>query len=187
LFELLRDFGFNNEITKDISEHLNAQSGKKYLSDTYRLIKDREHLILTGKNQRDQEDLEIPHDLHAIQWKHNRLYIRKITLTSDLKEKILAGNSKDKNITYLDEGIIEFPLILRKWNKGDYFHPLGMKGKKKLSDYFINKKISIAEKEKTWVLTSGDNIVWIIGEQIDDRYKIRADSGNCLQLIFEKA
>ena len=62
-----------------------------------------------------------------------------------------------------------------------------MKGKKKLSDYFIDKKISVSEKEKTWVLTSDDNIVWILGEQIDDRYKIRADSGNCLQLIFEKA
>jgi len=187
LFELLRNFGFNSEITKDISEHLNTQSGKKYLSDTFRLIKDREQLILTEKSQRDEEDIEIPHDLHAIQWKHNRLYIRKITLTSDLKEKILSGNSADKNIAYLDEEIIEFPLIIRKWSKGDYFFPLGMKGKKKLSDYFIDKKFPITEKEKTWVLVSGESIAWIIGEQIDDRFKIRENSGNCLQLIFEKA
>jgi tRNA(Ile)-lysidine synthase len=187
LFELLKDFGFNTEIAKDVSENLYVQSGKRYLSETHRLIKDRDHLILSAKNQKDLDELEITPDLHSLSWKQNKLYIRKITLTSDLKEKILSGDMKDKNITYLDEGIIKYPLLVRKWNKGDYFYPLGMKGKKKLSDYFIDKKISIAEKEKTWVMTSGDNVVWIIGERIDDRYKIREDSGNCLQLIFEKS
>ncbi|MEP7167789.1 MAG: tRNA lysidine(34) synthetase TilS [Bacteroidota bacterium] len=187
LFELLKDYGFNSETVKDIKENLASQSGKRFLSETHRLIKDREQLILTGKNPKDEEEIEITADLHVVQWKHHQLYIRKITLTSDLKEKILSGDSKDKNIAYLDESKIIFPLSVRKWNQGDYFFPLGMKGKKRLSDYFIDKKIPVSEKEKTWLLTSSNNIAWIIGGQIDDRYKITEESGNCLQLIFEKA
>lgn len=186
LFELLKDFGFNSEVTKDIYDSLQAQPGKRFLSDSHRLIKDREHLILTEKNQTDEEEFEITADLHSVSWKQNKLYIRKITLTSDLKEKILSGDTKDKNITYLDEGIIQFPLMIRKWAKGDYFYPLGMKGKKRLSDYFIDKKMAVSEKEKIWLLTSANDIVWVIGEQIDNRYKIRDDSADCLQLIFEK-
>ena len=187
LFELLKDFGFNSDVVKDILENLNEQSGKRFLSDTHRIIKDREHLILTLKNHTDEDGFEITPDLHSVSWKHIRLCIRKITLTSDLKEKILSGDVNDKNIVYLDEGIVKYPLLIRKWTKGDFFYPLGMKGKKLLSDYFIDKKFPVSEKEKTWLLTSADDIVWIIGEQIDERYKITEKSGNCLQLIFEKS
>jgi tRNA(Ile)-lysidine synthase len=186
LFELIKGFGFNGDTARDLAENLNSQSGKNFLSETHRIIKDRNHLIITHKNLAQEEILEISADLHSVQWKHNRLFIRKITLTSDLKEKILSGNSNDNNIAWIDEGLITFPLQVRKWNKGDYFYPLGMKGKKKLSDYFIDKKIPVSEKEKKWLLLSGDKILWIIGEQIDNRFKINQESANCIQLIFEK-
>ena len=78
----------------------------------------------------------------------------------------------DSTIAMLDYDKLEFPLILRKWKKGDFFFPLGMKGKKKLSDFFIDKKTPIPEKEQMWVLCSTAEIIWIIGMRISERFKI---------------
>ena len=72
----------------------------------------------------------------------------------------------------LDYDKLEFPLILRKWEKGDFFFPLGMKGTKKLSDFFIDNKISIPEKEQIWVLCSTTKIIWVVGMRISERFKI---------------
>ena len=79
---------------------------------------------------------------------------------------------RSPSIAYLELAKLEFPLKIRKWQKGDTFYPLGMKGKKKLSDFFIDKKISINQKENTWLLTSNGKIAWVIGHRIDDRFKI---------------
>jgi tRNA(Ile)-lysidine synthase len=73
-------------------------------------------------------------------------------------------------------------LIIRKWEKGDYFQPLGMKNMKKVSDFFIDNKLSISQKELTWILTSGKNIVWIIGLRIDERYKITSETKRALRV-----
>jgi len=78
----------------------------------------------------------------------------------------------DKNLAYLDFDKLKFPLIIRKWQQGDFFFPFGMQGKKKLSDFFTDQKFSIIEKENTWLLCSGDDIVWIIGWRIDEHYKL---------------
>ncbi|MFC2097994.1 tRNA lysidine(34) synthetase TilS, partial [Bacteroidota bacterium] len=78
--------------------------------------------------------------------------------------------------------LLEFPLILRKWKHGDYFMPLGMKSMKKLSDYFIDIKLSIPEKENIWILCSGDNIIWVIGMRLDERYKISDYTGIVLEI-----
>ncbi len=72
----------------------------------------------------------------------------------------------------LDFDKLNFPIIIRKWKEGDYFYPLGMKTKKKLSDFFIDNKISIFDKNECWILCSGDEIVWVVGHRIDDRFRI---------------
>ncbi len=86
------------------------------------------------------------------------------------------------DIACLDFDLLEFPLIIRKWEKGDYFRPLGMTNMKKLSDFFVDNKMSIPEKENTWLLTSGQDIVWVIGKRIDDRFKITPETSRILQI-----
>lgn len=186
LFELLSDFGFNSETAAEISESLDSQPGKIFFSSTHQLVKDRQQLLLSEKSLKDDNVYRIQPDAHVFEWKHSKLSIRKITLTSDLREKILSGEIKDKDIAYLDADLIKFPLTVRKWQKGDYFCPLGMKNKKLLSDYFIDNKFSVNKKENTWLLFSENCVCWVIGERTDDRYKIRNQSNACMQLMLEK-
>ena len=93
-----------------------------------------------------------------------------------LKLKLEVSNNpsikKDKNFAVFDYQKLQFPLILRRWKKGDFFTPIGMKGKKKLSDFFIDNKISIPEKENIWVLCSSTEIIWVVGHRIADKFKV---------------
>jgi tRNA(Ile)-lysidine synthase len=90
--------------------------------------------------------------------------------------------SREPNIACLDFDKLEFPLLIRKWQEGDYFQPLGMTGFKKLSDFFIDEKIPVHHKENTWLLCSGEKIVWVIGMRIDNRFKIDEKTGHVLKI-----
>jgi len=87
-----------------------------------------------------------------------------------------------RNRVLLDRDKLQFPLILRKWQSGDYFMPFGMKGLKKLSDFFIDEKFSLPEKEKCWLLANGEEIVWIVGYRPDERYKVTPETEHLLVL-----
>jgi len=89
---------------------------------------------------------------------------------------------KQKNVACIDLEQIEFPLLIRKWKQGDYFQPLGMSGLKKLSDFFIDQKIPIHEKENSWILCSGKKIVWIMGYRLDDRFKVSPGTKEILKI-----
>jgi tRNA(Ile)-lysidine synthase len=91
----------------------------------------------------------------------------------------------DPNKVYLNEAKIKYPLVLRHWEKGDYFRPFGMAGKKKkLSDFFTDIKLNRFEKGKVWILESDHKICWIVGFRTDERFKIEADSDSCLAIEF---
>jgi tRNA(Ile)-lysidine synthase len=94
---------------------------------------------------------------------------------------------KDRNVACLDLDKLEFPLLIRRWEQGDYFQPLGMVGFKKVSDFFIDEKIPLHEKENTWLLCSGKKIVWIMGRRIDNRFKITPETKNILKIEIRKA
>ena len=91
----------------------------------------------------------------------------------------------DPNTAVLDLDLIQFPLIIRHWMHGDYFFPLGMEQIKKLSDFFVDEKVPVPEKERTWIMASGKKIVWIMGHRIDHRFRITPSTSRILSLSFQ--
>lgn len=175
LYEILHPFGFSNSQVLDIIESLDKISGKQFFSLTHRLIKDRTDLIIEEISSISDKSYYIDFNTESINIPLS-LNISKIEIGKDF-EMI-----KSKNIGLFDLGKIEFPLILRKWQKGDYFMPLGMKNLKKLSDFFIDCKFSLSDKENTWILESNNKIVWVVGHRIDERFKISDSTKNLLKL-----
>lgn len=162
IHEWLSSKGFNATQIKDIYHCLKQeQSGKRFLSLEWELLRDREYLVLQPKDSID----ETP-----------ELSIELIEITSDFHLP------KDKHIACLDADKVVHPLIIRKWQKGDKFIPFGMKGKKMISDYLTDRKFSLFEKERQYVVCSEDKIVWLINERIDDRFKITNESKKALLL-----
>ncbi len=161
LHEFLKDYGFTE--WNDVVKILGAQSGKQVLSSTHRLLKDRDYLILTEISlDEDHHGILISEKDKNIQIPIGILHFDKVSVIGDLQS----------NIIYLDINKLKFPLLLRKWHEGDFFYPLGMQGKKKLSKYFKDEKLSLVDKENTWLLISGDAIVWVIGKRADNRFKV---------------
>ena len=152
LHEWLVKYQFNSSQIKDIYQCLKQeQSGKQFMSNGWILLRDREHLILRQKVETE-----------------NAPKINIETFETD-NDFVLI---KDKHIACLDAEKVVLPLEVRKWKKGDKFIPYGMKGQKKVSDYLTDKKFSLFQKEKQYVVCSEGKIVWLIGERIDDRFKI---------------
>ncbi|HRG38138.1 MAG TPA: tRNA lysidine(34) synthetase TilS, partial [Bacteroidia bacterium] len=172
LFELLKPYGFNSSTTTDILSILDGESGKAFFGTTHRLVKDRTFLLLqplTKKTEtpeiylisKDQVDLKTPSlNLEF----HTERYSSEKTI------------SKTDDLVMIDLDKLKFPLTIRKWETSDVFQPFGMKGKKKLSDFFIDKKLSLIQKENSWLLCSDEKIVWVIGMRLDDRFKINPDT-----------
>ena len=162
LYYFISDFGFHD--WKAIENMLNSESGKIIYSHTHALLKDREVLVLREKKTVEQ----------------SRYLIEKTKpgISSPLQMQFSCVPAKDFKINTsslvaaLDYDKLTFPLELRKWKEGDAFQPLGLKGKKKLSDFFIDQKKNLFEKENTWLLCSNDQIVWVVGSRIDERFKL---------------
>ncbi len=174
LFETLAPLGFSSSTIQSLIKSLDGQPGKQFFSHSHRIIKDRKHLFVSSIKDDNNVEYSIEENQTTIE-SPIKLEIKK------LKDSVFSIN-KDLNYAYLDTQLIKFPLTLRKWKNGDSFSPLGMKGKKKLSDYFIDQKFSLKQKEETWVLLSGNKIIWIIGERIDNQYRIQANSREILRI-----
>jgi tRNA(Ile)-lysidine synthase len=172
LYEWMSIYGFNHSSAEALYNNLAAESGKQYYSKTHRLVKDRNNLIITALPEDREETFYIePGDLEIFDPVH--LSLENKTGTNF---KII----QDVNVACLDNSKLEFPLVIRKWKPGEYFQPLGMNGYKKISDFFTDEKLSIPEKEETWILFSSNKIVWIIGRRIDNRFKVTPDTREVL-------
>lgn len=179
-YELLKPYGFTRQVADDVFRSLTGESGKMFYSPDYRLLKDREYLLLSPvKKEEEQEYTFTADDIVEEIWRGPvELSFFKSVITTDFCFR------KDKHIAYFDYDKLSFPLTLRKWKEGDWFIPFGMKGRKKLSDYFSDHKFSRMDKEQTWLLCSGENILWIVGERSDNRFCIDKTTKSVLVVNF---
>lgn len=154
LFEILYPLGFNSTQIGNIFNSLNGQSGKQFTCKDWRIIKDRQLLILE-KNENTNESTP---PFHLI--KEEREYTSEFIIP------------RDKAIACFDADKLDAPLAIRKWQAGDTFVPFGMTGNKRVSDYLTDKKFSLIQKEHQWILSCGERIAWLIGERADNRFRI---------------
>ncbi len=165
LYEILKPFGFNYSQTFNLVSALRSQPGKVFESQEYLLTLDREYLFIDPKSENKNGQ-------KSIEERTREVTAGRIKLTFEKLNRKDVKLNADSNTAFLDYDKLEFPLVLRPWKKGDFFIPLGMKGKKKVSDFMIDEKIPLNLKNQVMVLQSGKNLVWIAGYRIDDRYKI---------------
>jgi tRNA(Ile)-lysidine synthase len=175
LFEILQPYGFHSDTIQQIAEQINQESGKTFYSETHRLLKDRKYLIISAKEDSDSTVYLISQDETKIHSPISMMISRK---TVDNHFEI----SKMKNCIHVDASKLTFPLQIRRWCEGDSFFPFGMNQRKKISDFFIDNKLSRLEKEKTWLLLSGDEVVWIIGQRTDNRFKVTKFTNEVIEL-----
>ena len=164
LHSLLRDYGFNESTVEDLISSLNKHAGRIFESDSHTLILDRGYLILAGKRH-EANAATIDAGQHEVNFGNYRLSVLHDDSPLIVKDNPLAVS--------VDTEMLIYPLTLRSWQQSDYFYPLGMKTRKKLSDFFIGLKIPLHEKKQIPILVNGNgDIVWIGGYRPDNRYKV---------------
>jgi len=173
IYGLFKPFGFYNP--NEIIQLTTAMSGKEIRSKTHRLLKDRTTLFLQQLNVSTSDSFHITQEQQQI------LYPFRMTMTPE--KAIKESNAKT---IYLDKETLKYPLTLRKWEKGDYFYPYGMQGKKKLSKFFKDEKFDQISKEAQWILVSNSKIVWIVGKRADERFKVTTQTKEILKFTLEK-
>lgn len=165
---LLLSFNFTYQTSSDILKNLDIQTGKEFESATHRLIKERNFFEVVDKMER------LPFDDSLFILEEDRIVkVGELMFDIQIHKPESFTYKYELGEVYLDYNKLSFPLLVRKWQKGDWFVPYGMKGKKKLSDFFVDEKFTIQEKENTFVIVSGEDIVCILGHRTDDRYRIK--------------
>jgi tRNA(Ile)-lysidine synthase len=180
VYEIIKDLGFNANQVPEVVRLLESETGKYVLSSSHRIIKNRKWLIISPIVTTEALNILIEEKDKQVIFNAGELLLKTFKP---------GGNFQipsDKNIAAVDHALIVFPLLLRKWKQGDYFYPLGMKKKKKLSRFFSDQKLSKTEKENVWVVEMNKKIVWIVGHRIDDRFKITPSTKEVLELKLQQ-
>lgn len=175
VYEIIKDFDFTAHQVKEIISLLDSESGKYISSSTHRIIKNRNWLIISPLQSAGASHILVEESDTTVEYRGGKIELKKI----EHKKTVIPT---DPRIAWLDYDEIRFPLLLRKWKPGDYFYPLGMPGKKKLSRFFIDQKLSLTQKEDVWVIEMNKKIVWVVGLRIDERFKIKESTKNILSL-----
>lgn len=172
IFELFKPYGISGSLVDDLMKIIKGRTGGQVFSDTHRFLKNRDELIISGADtMNDERSFSTPEDLGRSELVDS---VKCIALKADFTI------DPDSRTAYLDHSRISFPITIRRWRTGDYFYPFGMTGKKKVSDYFIDRKFSRIAKDKAMILESDGRIVWIIGERIDNRFRITKSTRKAL-------
>ncbi|MBS0011164.1 MAG: tRNA lysidine(34) synthetase TilS [Bacteroidales bacterium] len=175
LYELFKQWNFNKYQAREINQLIHADPGKQLFSTSHCLSKDRGKIIITPLADRQEKEIIINSPGEFI----------KVDLIDSYRiipvKNVIFSNNND--YAYLDADLIEYPLTIRRWVEGDYFYPLGMQGRKKISDMLIDMKIPLPYKDDVYVLEMKGKIIWLIGIRIDDRFKVTESTSEVLQII----
>jgi tRNA(Ile)-lysidine synthase len=174
LFEILRPFGFHGRQIRKILLATGSNPGKVFKSKTHTLLIDRDYMVVASEYEVNAEryyfDPEFPDQDLPLKF-HCRLL-----------NDVTHYPPRDQHIACLDYEKLDLPLVLRRWEKGDYFYPLGLNHSKKVSDFFIDQKVNRIDKNRSWILASGEQIVWILGYRLDDRFKVTQQTRYILEI-----
>ncbi len=184
-WELIKPFGFTAAQTPEIIKLLDAANGAFVASATHRIIKNRNWVIISPNSGSDLQHIPIEGEEGSIAFENGRitLSIRQLSASNTADPPLWNRDAGQENVSF-DRDELPFPLLLRKWKQGDYFYPLGMRKKKKISRFLIDLKLSRTEKEKIWVLTSDKKIIWVVGLRMDDRFKLTPRTQTILDIHY---
>lgn len=178
LYYLLKRFGFNRDTTNNMTDAIiREQIGRAFVSETHEAIIDRKNLLIRPIIKMDVKEYFIQREQDQIT---DPLILNFECIPNNKAFKIKS----DARVAQLDEGKLTYPLKIRRWQHGDRFAPFGMRGSKLLSDYFIDNKINLFEKQNIWLLISGNDIVWVVGHRISENYKITKQTDNVLTVSW---
>jgi tRNA(Ile)-lysidine synthase len=167
LWKVLRSFGFNFDQCENMLDVWHGQPGKQFISPSHRLTIDREQVIITSA--------ETVWNEVTIGQEQTRAVLGSWVM--EIEKQTSQAITPNPLVAVLDAGKLRFPLHWRTWRPGDYFYPLGMEHKRKLSDFLIDQKVSMADKHYLTVLESDGQIVWVVGHRIDNRFKVTPQTG----------
>ena len=178
IYEIIRDYGFNEKQVDELIKLAASESGRYIESPVlqYRIIKHRHWFIISPAQSISAAHIVIEKTDRSVGFEKG---ILRLEMTSN------QHPVTDNEVACIDAKEISFPLLLRPWKTGDYFYPLGMKKKKKLSRFFIDQKLSKTEKENTWVIESNKKIIWVVGHRIDERFKVTAKTKQVLRVSLK--
>jgi len=176
LLELIRPYGFKPTQLNEVVRLLDSDSGRYMVSESHRILKDRKHLVISALKDSGHTAVVIEGEGQVV-FANGKLRLQKTEKTEIIK---------NDHIALIDAAAVQFPLLLRPWRAGDYFYPLGMPGKKKLAKFFIDRKLSLADKEKVWVVEMNRKIIWVIGHRPDDRFKVTGKTREVLRIEWNE-
>lgn len=176
IYELFREYGLRGTSTGDLINIIEGRTGGGIITETHRIMRNRNEIVVSPLPDSDDQEI-IFYNLNELQ-SHPLFNVKIMPVDSDfvIQKEPATGS--------FDASKVDFPLKLRRWKPGDRFYPLGMNNQKKLSDYFIDRKYSIPEKENTLILECDNNILWILGDKIDNRFKITTDTVTALVITL---
>lgn len=176
VFELINAYGFTSGQVPEVIRLCHAAQGSHVESGRYRIFRNRAWLIISPVTSTESAYVLIEKDDKRITFSNGMLELKQIPA-----EKVNMEKSAD--LAFIDSRRLVFPLILRKWKAADYFYPLGLAKKKKVSRFLIDQKLSPTQKENVWVLETDKRICWVVGMRIDDRFKVTEATKEVLKIV----